>query len=184
MAATGTPSTSASRIRPPSGRRRTSRARRARASVSAAVAGRMWFSWKDMGTGDPWCRLVTIRTVGRTVHAWFGCPPSGYRPRHGAQRTRWLLVLGPVPQLLEAHPRRRVVPGQRMLPAAGARDGGGAGARGATRDAAPPGVGSRAMKPDAKADQRVSRFDRFVEAAHAHVSRAPFFAICVAVILA
>jgi low affinity Fe/Cu permease len=40
------------------------------------------------------------------------------------------------------------------------------------------------MKPDAKADQRVSRFDRFVEAAHARVSRAPFFAICVVVIVA
>jgi low affinity Fe/Cu permease len=40
------------------------------------------------------------------------------------------------------------------------------------------------MKPDAKADQRVSRFDRFVEAAHARVSRAPFFGICVVVIIA
>ena len=32
--------------------------------------------------------------------------------------------------------------------------------------------------------EKTSRFDRFVEAAHARVSRAPFFAICVAVILA
>jgi low affinity Fe/Cu permease len=32
--------------------------------------------------------------------------------------------------------------------------------------------------------EETSRFDRFVEAAHAKVSRAPFFAICVAVILA
>jgi low affinity Fe/Cu permease len=39
------------------------------------------------------------------------------------------------------------------------------------------------MKPDAKRDEGISRFDRFVEAAHARVSRAPFFAICVAVIL-
>jgi low affinity Fe/Cu permease len=33
-------------------------------------------------------------------------------------------------------------------------------------------------------DQQSSRFDRFVEAAHATVSRAPFFAACVAVIFA
>ena len=33
-------------------------------------------------------------------------------------------------------------------------------------------------------DQQSSRFDRFVEAAHAKVSRAPFFAVCVAVIFA
>lgn len=33
-------------------------------------------------------------------------------------------------------------------------------------------------------DEETSRFDRFVEAAHAHVSRAPFFALCVLVIVA
>src|SRR3954451_19658806 len=32
-------------------------------------------------------------------------------------------------------------------------------------------------------DEQTSRFDRFVEAAHAKVSRAPVFAICVVVIL-
>jgi low affinity Fe/Cu permease len=33
------------------------------------------------------------------------------------------------------------------------------------------------------AGETAGRFDRFVEAAHAHVSRAPFFALCVVVIL-
>jgi low affinity Fe/Cu permease len=33
-------------------------------------------------------------------------------------------------------------------------------------------------------DEETSRFDRFVEEAHARVSRAPFFALCVLVILA
>ncbi len=37
-------------------------------------------------------------------------------------------------------------------------------------------------RPDHRRDAGISRFDRFVEAAHARVSRAPFFAICVAVI--
>jgi low affinity Fe/Cu permease len=32
-------------------------------------------------------------------------------------------------------------------------------------------------------DQHATRFDRFVETAHAHVSRAPFFAVCAAVIV-
>src|SRR3954469_614286 len=32
-------------------------------------------------------------------------------------------------------------------------------------------------------EEQTSRFDRFVEAAHAKVSRAPFFAVCVAVIV-
>jgi low affinity Fe/Cu permease len=39
------------------------------------------------------------------------------------------------------------------------------------------------MRPSAGNHQKMTGFDRFVEAAHAHVSRAPFFAICVAVIL-
>src|SRR2546430_7001 len=33
-------------------------------------------------------------------------------------------------------------------------------------------------------EERASRFDHFVEAAHAKVSRAPFFAVCVAAIVA
>jgi low affinity Fe/Cu permease len=40
------------------------------------------------------------------------------------------------------------------------------------------------MPTDRPSGQQPSRFDRFVEAAHARVSQAPFFAICVAVILA
>jgi low affinity Fe/Cu permease len=39
------------------------------------------------------------------------------------------------------------------------------------------------MRPHPAGNHRMTGFDRFVEAAHAHVSRAPFFAICVAVIL-
>src|SRR3954469_4761306 len=39
------------------------------------------------------------------------------------------------------------------------------------------------MKPQAKRGEGASRFDRFVEAAHAHVSRAPFFAVCACVIV-
>jgi Flp pilus assembly protein TadB len=39
------------------------------------------------------------------------------------------------------------------------------------------------MSTDRRSPRPISRFDRFVEAAHAHVSRAPFFAICVGVIL-
>jgi low affinity Fe/Cu permease len=40
------------------------------------------------------------------------------------------------------------------------------------------------MSSDRRHTPEISRFDRFVEAAHAHVSRAPFFAICFAVIVA
>jgi low affinity Fe/Cu permease len=39
------------------------------------------------------------------------------------------------------------------------------------------------MSSDRRTTRRISRFDRFVEAAHAHVSRAPFFMICVGVIV-
>jgi low affinity Fe/Cu permease len=38
------------------------------------------------------------------------------------------------------------------------------------------------MRTSDLSDEQTSRFDRFVEAAHATVSRAPFFAICVVVI--
>jgi low affinity Fe/Cu permease len=39
------------------------------------------------------------------------------------------------------------------------------------------------MTTDAADGSRATRFDRFVEVAHAHVSRAPFFVICVVVIV-
>jgi low affinity Fe/Cu permease len=39
------------------------------------------------------------------------------------------------------------------------------------------------MSEQSSAKRETSRFDRFVEAAHAHVSRAPFFAVCAAVIV-
>src|SRR5919205_1948308 len=39
------------------------------------------------------------------------------------------------------------------------------------------------MSTDDLSGEDTSRFDRFVEAAHAKVSRAPFFAICVVVIV-
>jgi low affinity Fe/Cu permease len=39
------------------------------------------------------------------------------------------------------------------------------------------------MTRDQKAQQQASRFDQFVETAHAQVSRAPFFAVCAVVIV-
>jgi low affinity Fe/Cu permease len=39
------------------------------------------------------------------------------------------------------------------------------------------------MSTDDMSGEQTSRFDRFVEAAHAKVSRAPFFALCVVVIV-
>jgi low affinity Fe/Cu permease len=39
------------------------------------------------------------------------------------------------------------------------------------------------MSTDAAVGSRATRFDRFVEVTHAHVSRAPFFVICVVVIV-
>src|SRR3954447_22525561 len=47
-----------------------------------------------------------------------------------------------------------------------------------------PGTGTRwLMGTNGPSGEQPSRFDRFVEAAHAQVSRAPFFLLCVAVIL-
>jgi low affinity Fe/Cu permease len=40
------------------------------------------------------------------------------------------------------------------------------------------------MNAERRSPRGISRFDRFVEAAHVHVSRAPFFIICVVVIVA
>src|SRR3954464_13269391 len=55
---------------------------------------------------------------------------------------------------------------------------------GGRRERRAAGTGTRwLMSTNGPSGEQPSRFDRFVEAAHAQVSRAPFFLLCVAVIL-